>query len=246
MFASTPPTSLLLEGLEIVWLNLLLSGDNAVVIAMAVRTLPERARRLGLLWGSIGAAVLRVLFLAIAAWLYMIPGLRLVGGLVLLWIAFELLAPGADPDLAAADDDGEREPDDRPARVGNTVGAAIRIIVVADVSMSIDNVFAVIGAAHGDLWLASIGIAISIPIVVWGSSVMTRLMVRMPWIVWLGGGVLGYVGASLMLEDPKMVDLFGHDPHPSWHPLQLALGALLTLSGWWSHRRRRRRRLRAR
>jgi YjbE family integral membrane protein len=227
MLAQNAEPNFWLQWLQIVWLDLLLAGDNAVVIALAVRSLGPREQRLGRIWGTAGAAGLRVLFLAIAGWLLSVPLLKAMGGLILLWIAWKLLAPHANQ---SEQHDG--------ARGGTSLSDAIRIIILADVSMSIDNVFAVAGAAHGDLKMAAAGIAISIPMVVWGSSLLSTLMHRQPWIVWLGGGVLGYVAGSLVLEDQKVIDWFGGQPHPAGHPIQVALGVGFTLFGWWGYRQR--------
>src|SRR5262252_8452993 len=169
MLAEATEPNFWLQWLQIIWLDLLLAGDNAVMIALAVRALPPREQRLGRIWGTAGAAALRVLFLAIANQMLNVPLLRAAGGLVLLWIAWKLLAPPAA---------GAHARDSRPDRLrsGHSLGDAVRIIVVADVSMSIDNVFAVAGAAHGDLKMAALGVAISIPMIVWGSNLLGRLM----------------------------------------------------------------------
>ncbi|MBL8748545.1 MAG: TerC family protein [Planctomycetes bacterium] len=228
--------------LQIVLLDILLAGDNAVVIALAVRLLPPREQRLGRLWGTAGAVGLRVLFLALATWLLAIPWLQFVGGLVLLWIAYELLAPKEHGPIEppsgpqAAPDDGEPE-----VAAAKSLRSAIRIIVIADASMSLDNVIAVTGAAHGHLGLAIAGIALSIPLVVWGSQILGRIMAHHRWVVWLGGGVLGHVAGVLLLEEPEIVARFGPSAHVHWHPLPVALAVGFTLFGWWaSHRGRRR------
>jgi YjbE family integral membrane protein len=223
---------------RIVLLDLLLAGDNALVIALAVRTLPRREQRLGRLWGTLGAVVLRVLCLAVAAWMLQVPLLRLCGGLVLIWIAFKLLAPkphGELPD-AGGDDQGGAA----PVRAGRNLGDAIKVIVVADISMSIDNVLAVTGAAEGHLGLAVLGVALSIPLVIWGSAILSRIMENHQWIVWLGGGVLGQVAGVLILEDPKVAEWLGAVAQPNWHWLPLGLAGALTVFGWWGTRRSRR------
>ncbi len=219
--------------LQIVLLDVLLGGDNAIVIAMAVRLLPPRERRLGRLWGTAGAVGLRILFLAIATWLLAIPWLQFVGGLLLLWIAYKLLAPTAPGALPH----GEGADDGAPMRAGQSLRAAIRIIIIADASMSLDNVIAVTGAAQGHLGLAAAGIALSIPLVVWGSQILSRIMEHNHWVVWLGGGVLGHVSGVLLIEEPEVIARLGRCEHPGWHPLALVLGVGLTLFGWWANRR---------
>jgi YjbE family integral membrane protein len=229
MLAEATEPNFWLQWLQIIWLDLLLAGDNAVMIALAVRSLPPREQRLGRIWGTVGAAALRVLFLAIASWILNVPLLKAAGGLVLLWIAWKLLAPPAA---------GARAHGGRPhlPQSGHSLGEAVRIIVIADVSMSIDNVFAVAGAAHGDLQMATLGVAISIPMIVWGSNLLGRLMDAHPWVVWLGGGVLGWVAGALILEDERVVEWSGGPQHSEPHPLQIALAVACTVFGWWGHR----------
>jgi len=211
---------------EIGFLNLLLSGDNAVVIALAVRTLPRRQRLLGQIWGTVGAVVLRLAFVGIVSLLLRIPLLRLVGGLLLVWIAFKLVQP-----VAASLGSG---------RHGTSFWQAIWIIIVADITMSLDNVLAIAAAAHGDLVLVILGVAISLPIVVGGSGILAALMNRYGWIIWLGGGVLGYVAGDMMLEDPMVMNLAGTLAPTLEYPLPLALGGVIAALGWWLARRQAR------
>jgi YjbE family integral membrane protein len=209
--------------LEIGFLNLLLSGDNAVVIALAVRALPRRERLLGQLWGTVGAVVLRLLFVGIVSLLLRIPFLRLVGGLLLVWIAIKLVQPA--------------EEEEGGTRHGSSFWEAVWIIIVADVTMSLDNVLAIAGAARGDMLLVGVGVASSLPFVVWGSGFLANLMNRHVWIIWLGGGILGYVAAEMMLEDPAVSAPLGPLAHALEHTAPLALGAIVTALGWWLARR---------
>lgn len=172
--------------LAIVVVNLSLSGDNALVIALAVRNLPRRQEWQGRLWGTVGAVVLRVLFTGVVSLLLRTPLLQAVGGVVLLWIAVKLLLQ----------EDGPHE-----VRHGTTLVEAIWIIVVADVIMSLDNVLAVAATAQGDLLLIVFGVGLSIPIVIWGAGLLARLMGRFTWIVDLGAGVLGWVAGEMILKD---------------------------------------------
>ncbi len=171
----------------IILIDLTLAGDNALVIALAVRNLPARQQLLGRIWGTLGAVGLRLAFITVATLLLRIPFLQLVGGVLLLWIAFRLVHHDAGG--------GER------VRHGGSLREAVWIIVVADAVMSLDNVLAVAAAAHGDMRLVVFGIALSLPIVVWGSGILATLMNRYVWIIWLGGAVLGYVAGEMILKD---------------------------------------------
>ncbi len=209
---------------EITFLNMLLSGDNAVVIALAVRALPGRQRLLGQLGGTVGAVILRLLFVGVISVLLRVPLLRLAGGLLLIWIAYRLIQPVGDGEGAT--------------RHGTSFWESVWIIVVADITMSLDNVLAVAAAAHGDMFLVALGIAMSVPIVVWGSGVLAGLMNRYPWIIWAGGGLLGYVAGDMILEDPVVLDWLGRLAHSLEYPVPGALAVILTLLGWWLARRR--------
>jgi len=218
---------------QIAYLTLLLSGDNALVIALAVRALPRHKRVLGQLWGAAGAVVLRLLFLGIVMYLLEVPFLKLVGGLLLVWIAFKLVQSesGAESEV----------------KHGASLWEAIWIIIVADITMSLDNVLAVAAAARGDFILIVLGIALSLPIVVWGAGWLARLMNRYAWIVWVGGGILGKVAGQMILEDRLVrdwpwahgfdYDLPGGLGSLSLHPLPMGLAVILTILGWWLSRR---------
>jgi len=204
---------------SIVVIDLSLAGDNALVIALAVRSLPAREQWLGRVWGTAAAVGLRLLFIAVVSALLSIPLLRAVGGLLLLWIAIRLVRPG-----------GEAE---GHVRHGTSLREAIWIIVVADVTMSLDNVLAVSAAAHGDMLLVSFGIALSLPIVAWGSGFLARLMTRQPWIIWIGGGILGYVAGEMITDDPVVRGWLGAHADTVDDFVSLLLAAGLALLGWW-------------
>src|SRR5881409_3012843 len=179
----------------IILIDLTLAGDNALVIALAVRNLPERQQLLGRIGGTLGAVGLRLAFITVATFLMRIPFLQVVGGVLLLWIAFKLVhhETGAEGHV----------------RQGGSLREAVWIIIVADAIMSLDNVLAVAAASDGDMRLVVFGIALSIPIVVWGSGLLARLMNRVPWIIWLGGAVLGYVAGDMILDDEALRSLLG-------------------------------------
>ncbi|MDA8227549.1 MAG: TerC family protein [Desulfitobacterium hafniense] len=171
---------------SIMLINLVLSGDNAVVIALATLRLGEKERKLGIFWGTFGAVALRVVLTAIAAFLLKIPFVQAIGGVLLLWIAVKLLK-------------GEDEGDHVEA-AGN-LKEAIKIIIFADLLMSLDNVLAVAGAAKGNMVLLILGLVISIPIVIFGSSILSVLMKKFSWIISLGAGLLGYTAGEMILND---------------------------------------------
>ena len=175
--------------LGIVIIDLSLAGDNALVIAMAVLTLPPGQRLVGMIGGTLGAVLLRIALIAVVTQLLLIPFLQAIGGLILIWIAAKLIRQDA----------GEGK--EQKARQITTIWEAMGIIIVADLIMSLDNVLAVAATAHGDFTLVLFGIGLSIPIVICGSSLLARLMDRFRWIVWLGGGVLGWVAGELVADD---------------------------------------------
>jgi len=204
---------------SIVVIDLSLAGDNALVIALAVRSLPTREQWLGRIWGTAAAVALRLLFIAVVSALLTIPLLRVIGGVLLLWIAVKLVRPGGH--------------EEGHVRHGASLRQAVWIIVVADVTMSLDNVLAVAAAAHGDLLLVGLGIALSLPIVVWGSGFLARLMARQAWIIWVGGGILGYVAGEMITDDPLVRSWLGAHADTVDDFLSVLLAAGLTLLGWW-------------
>jgi len=202
---------------SIVLIDLTLAGDNALVIALAVRSLPKRQQLLGRIWGTAGAVLLRLIFIAVATWLLTIPLLQVVGGILLVWIALRLVRQDAGADAHV--------------RHGTTLREAVWIIVVADAAMSLDNVLAVAAAAHGDLLLVVFGIGLSLPLVVWGSGLLAWLMNRFTWIIWLGGGVLGYFAGEMILRDRALERWFG--PWPEWlHAAPIMLALVIGALGW--------------
>ena len=204
----------------IIVIDLTLAGDNALVIALAVRNLPRRQQFMGRIWGTLGAVALRLAFITIATILLRIPFLQVVGGLLLLWIAFKLVH--------------HDEGGDEHVRHGTSLREAVWIIIVADAVMSLDNVLAVAAAAHGDMRLVVFGIALSLPIVVWGSGLLASLMNRFIWIIWLGGGILGYVAGEMILKDKGL----GRYVDPSMtgiNLIPLVPAVVVFVFGWWLH-----------
>ena len=175
----------------IVWVNVILSGDNAVVIALAARSLPERQRKLAVLWGAGAAVVLRVILTAVAVKLLELPYLKLVGGALLLWIAVQLLVP--------EEENGDGEP-----RSSSHLLGAIKTILIADLVMSVDNVLAVAAAAKGSFPLLVIGLALSIPLVIFGATMLIALMERFPLIITLGAAILGWTAGEMGVTDPAI------------------------------------------
>ncbi len=203
----------------IVVIDLMLAGDNALVIALAVRSLPKRQQLLGRVFGTAGAILLRIILIALAIALLKIPFLQLIGGLLLVGIAFKLVRPTAE--------------EGKHVRQGSSLRSAIGIIIVADLVMSLDNVLGVAAAAHGDMRLVAFGIALSIPIVVWGSGLLARLMNRAPWVIWLGGAVLGYVAGDMILDDEALRSWLGEAAAPFVQIIPIGLAMVLGALGWW-------------
>jgi YjbE family integral membrane protein len=199
--------------LKIVWINIILSGDNAVVIALAARSLPPHQQRKAVFWGSGAAVVLRILLTVVAAKLLALPYLQILGGLLLLWIGVQLLGD---------DDEGEGE-----TKEYGSMLAAVRTILIADLVMSLDNVIAVAAAAQGSLTLLVLGLAISIPLVIFGSTLMIKLMERFPIIVVLGAGLIGWVGGETIVGDAVFKEALGSSP---WlHYAGATAGAVLVV-----------------
>jgi YjbE family integral membrane protein len=200
----------LLGLLKIILINIVLSGDNAVVIALACRNLPAEQQKRAVIWGSFGAIALRVVLTFVAVWLLAVPFVQLAGGLLLLFIAVKLLKG-----------DGDEE----HLKAGGSIAEAVKTIIIADFVMSLDNVLAVAGAAGGNYLLIGIGLAISIPLIIWGSQLLMKLMTRFPIIVWAGAALLGYTAGEMMLAD-KAVGHFIETHVPGGHyilPIGLAV-----------------------
>ena len=211
--------------LEIIVINILLSGDNAVVIALACRNLPKAQRKLGILWGVVGAVVLRIILTFFAVQLLLLPYVQLVGAVLLVWIGIKLVAEdeGDGPEIAASD----------------RLISAIKTVIVADLVMSLDNVIGVAAAAKGSLLLLVFGLVISIPLVVLGAQLIMKLIERLPWLVIAGGGLLGYIAGEIAAADTAVKPWI--DEHaPSLHYIAPAAGVLIVVAvGVWLMRKNR-------
>ena len=243
---------------KIVLTDLVLAGDNALVIALATRGLPPKQQFWGRIFGAGGAVGLRVLFVFVITWLIKIPILQLIAGLLLLWVAWKLVRPQEDAL------DAEAQPDQAGKRTAVSLWHAVRLIIVADVVMSLDNVIAIAGIAkegsdspHGEMTLVVIGLLLSIPLVVCGSALISYLMSRFRWLIWLGGAVLGHVAGKIIFQDPTVLGWLGVPAtagmaesqvarliaaaapwvHPVVHVVPWIFAVLLFLLGvWWSLR----------
>jgi YjbE family integral membrane protein len=213
--------------LAIILIDLVLAGDNAIVIALAARALPAGLRRRAIVWGTVGAVVVRAMMTLGVVWLLRIPGLMLAGGLGLLWIAYRLIAPGAN----AEEGHGPQ---------ATTFWAAMKTIVVADALMGVDNVLGIAGAAHGSAALVVAGLVVSVPIVAWGSAVVLKLVERFPAITYAGAGVLAYTAAHMVVSEPLLDGVFDAHQLHRWLAYALAIVGVL-FSGWWTARRQARR-----
>ena len=201
----------LLAMLQIIVIDILLAGDNAIVIGMAARNLPANLQKKAIFWGTAGAIILRLVmaFLFVEA-LNNIPALRLVGGILLLWIGYKLVV----------DDDSEHN-----IEAKDNLRAAIMTIVIADGIMGIDNVIGVVGAAGGDMTLVAIGMLITVPIIIYGSTLFVKVIERFPIILYVGGGILAWVGAAMSVEDK----LISHTVAP--YALLIKIGAVIFVVG---------------
>ena len=205
---------------QIIWINIILSGDNAVVIALAARTLPPKQQKMAILWGSGAAVVLRIVLTFAAAFLLKLPYLQIIGGVLLLWIGFQLLS-GEE----GGEEDGE-------VKQTGSLAAAVRTILIADLVMSLDNVIAVALAAKGDFILLVLGLAISIPLVVFGSTMMIKLMERFPVIITLGAALIGWVAGDAISHDVAVKHLFENNAVLGY-ALKAACAIMVVVVGKW-------------
>jgi YjbE family integral membrane protein len=207
--------------LAIVVIDLVLAGDNAIVIGLAARNLPKAQQKKVIVWGTVGAIAIRSLLTLAVVWLLMIPGLLLLGGLLLIWIAYKLLVEKKEHGNVAA---------------GASLWAAIKTIMIADTVMGLDNVLAIAGAAHGEFLLVLLGLLVSVPIVIWGSTVILKWVERYPSIMYIGAGVLAWTSSKMIVDEPFLKGFFAENPLLKWG-LSLAVIAGVLLCGRLKNRR---------
>ncbi|MCM3126232.1 TerC family protein [Paenibacillus provencensis] len=202
----------LISLLQIVFIDLILAGDNAIVIGLAARNLPQNVQKKAIVYGTGGAVLIRIFATIIVLWLLQIPWLLLVAGLLLVGIAYKLLA-----------DQGADEHSD--IKAGSSLWSAVRTIIIADAAMGIDNVIAVAGAAEQNLILVILGLLISVPIIVWGSTLFIKLIDRFPWVMYIGAAVLAYTASNMITEEQRFETFFIS------HPVLRILFIILVIGG---------------
>lgn len=209
-------TDILFILIQIILIDIVLAGDNAIVIALVARNLPKEQQKKAVIWGTVGAISIRVIATLLVVQLLAIPWLHLIGGLLLIWIAFKLLVQEDNHDNVKA---------------GNTLAQSIRTIIIADAAMGIDNVIAVAGAANGHTLLVIIGLLISIPIVVWGSTLFIKLVDRFKWIIYIGAAVLAYTAANMITNEHAFSAFFSENKVVHWL-FVIVIVALCLLAGY--------------
>jgi YjbE family integral membrane protein len=209
--------------LAIILLDLVLAGDNAIVIAMAASRLPKALQRKAIFWGTFGAIAVRFGLTAIVVYLLKLPGLRLAGGLLLLPIAWNLLRHRSDDD-------------DPKIRAGHTFWQALRTIIIADALMGLDNVLAIAGASKGHLGLVMIGLLITVPLIVWGSTLILKLIERFPIIIYIGAAAIAWTSARMISSDQWIKPWFANHPWAVW-TLDAVLVIGICALGWWAEHR---------
>ncbi|WP_410514492.1 TerC family protein [Paenibacillus sp. BR2-3] len=214
---STAAWEFILSLLNIVFLDLILAGDNAIVIGLAARNLQADLQKKAVLAGTAGAVILRIIATILVVWLLQIPWLLLLGGLLLIVIAYKLLT-----------DEGSHD----DIKAGGSLWPAVRTIIIADAAMGLDNVIAVAGAAKHNITLVVLGLLISVPIVVWGSTIFIKLINKYPWIIYLGSAVLGFTAASMIAEEKNVEFLFQFHPFLRYAFIAIVIAGILAAGHW--------------
>ncbi|MFC0301269.1 TerC family protein [Virgibacillus soli] len=215
----------LLVLLQIIAIDIVLSGDNAVVIAMATRRLPKTQQNTAILVGTAGAVILRIIFATLIVYLLKIPYVHLIGGLLLLWIAYKVLVEEKDTDANVTS--------------SNSLLKAILTIIMADALMSLDNVVAIAGAAKGHIGLLIIGVAISIPIMIFGSKLIVRVMDKHAWIAYIGSGILAWTATGMIAEEQIIMNILDLDKKIELYGLMVVVTALVLVIGYTRNKRSR-------
>ncbi|SDN17113.1 integral membrane protein, YjbE family [Paenibacillus sp. yr247] len=210
-------TGFFISLLSIILIDLVLAGDNAIVIGMAARNLKKDTQKQVILWGMLGAIIIRALATLVVVTLLKIPGLLLAGGILLLWISYKLLSEKKNHEQVQAKE---------------SMWAAIRTIVIADAVMGLDNVIAVAGAAHGDFLLVIIGLLVSVPIVVWGSTLFIKWIETYPWIIYIGAGVLVLTAGKMITGERFLAPYFDSNPLGKWLFIGLLIVVVLAAGKW--------------
>ncbi|WP_188455161.1 TerC family protein [Virgibacillus oceani] len=208
--------------LKIIAIDIVLSGDNAVVIAMATRGLPKHQQNKAIFIGTGGAVILRILFAIVIVYLLQIPFVHLIGGLLLLWIAYHVLV----------DDQEETN-----IKSSGTVGKAVLTIIMADAVMSLDNVVAVAGAAHGHIGMIALGVAVSIPIMIFGSKLIVRALDKYAWIAYIGAGILAWTAGEMITGDEFVIEALNLRDGLVMYAIIAALTAAILYLGYWKNKR---------
>ncbi len=208
--------------LSIVIIDLVLAGDNAIVIGLAARHVPKEHQKKVIFWGTLGAIIIRSLLTLVVVWLLKIPGLLLVGGLLLIWIAYKLLV---------------QEKKHGGMNLGDSLWSSVKTIIIADAVMGLDNVLAVAGAAHGNFLLVIVGLLISVPIVVWGSTIIIGWIERYPSIIYLGAGVLAWTAAKMIVDEAVVASYLGHNSMLKWVLEAVIIGGVLAAGAIKNKRR---------
>ncbi|RUS48465.1 TerC family protein [Cohnella sp. AR92] len=205
--------------LTIIFIDLLLAGDNAIVIGLSARNLPKETQKKAIWLGTGGAIIIRIVATLLVVYLLKIPFLLAIGGVVLMWIAYKLLI---------------QEEHHEEVKPGSSLWVAVRTIVIADAAMGLDNVIAVAGAAHGETLLVVLGLLISIPVVVWGSTLFVGLLNRFPWIVYIGSAVLAYTASKMVTHEPKLHGLFDDNPVLKYTFITVMV-VIIIVGGLWTN-----------
>jgi YjbE family integral membrane protein len=202
--------------LAIIVIDLVLAGDNAIVIGLAARNLPKNQQKKVIVWGTVGAIGIRAIASLLVVWLLKIPGLLLIGGILLVWIAYKLLAEEKEHNVES----------------GQSFWAAIKTIIIADALMGLDNVLAVAGAAHGDFSLVIIGLLVSVPIVVWGSTLILKWLERYPFIITIGAAVLAFTAAKMIVDEKFLKGFFDDNPIVKWAVIIVIVVGVIVIGTW--------------